>query len=111
MVCRFGLDEGVFFFLFDRIEYNPLFDLLVQQGVPRRYSTLLWKIYMGLTVFFPRTFFLYGNERFNIERGVKQPDVISPILFNAGLGHAMPKWKAKLFHSPTFDMLDAWICG
>ena len=26
---------------FDRIEYNPLFDVLLQQGVPRRYSTLL----------------------------------------------------------------------
>ena len=25
-------------------------------------------------------------------------DVISPILFNAGLEHAMRKWKAKLFH-------------
>ena len=29
---------------------------------------------------------------------VKQGDVISPILFNAGLQHAMRKWKAKLFH-------------
>ena len=62
MVCRFGLDEGVFFFLFDRIEYNPLFDLLVQQGVPRRYSTLLWKIYMGLTVFFPPHLFAWERK-------------------------------------------------
>jgi len=37
-----------------------------------------------------------GNERFTIERGVEQGDVISPI-FNAGLEHAMRKWKAKLF--------------
>ena len=29
---------------------------------------------------------------------VKQGDVISPILFNAGLEHAMRKWKAKLVH-------------
>ena len=77
---------------FDRIEYSPLFDALLQQGVPRCYCTLLWKLYKG------QTGSVHGSERFNIERGVKQGDVISPILFNAGLEHAMRKWKAKLVH-------------
>ena len=77
---------------FDRIEYSPLFDALLQQGVPRSYCTLLWKLYKG------QTGSVHGSERFTIERGVKQGDVISPILFNAGLEHAMRKWKAKLFH-------------
>ena len=77
---------------FDRIEYSPLFDALLQQGVPRSYCTLLWKLYKG------QTGSVHGSERFTIERGVKQGDVISPILFNAGLEHAMRKWQAKLFH-------------
>ncbi len=63
---------------FDRIEYSPLFDALLQQGVPRCYCTLLWKLYKG------QTGSVHGTERFTIERGVKQGDVISPILFNAG---------------------------
>ena len=77
---------------FDPIEYSPLFDALLQQSVPRCYCTLLWKLYKG------QTGSVHGSERFNIERGVKQGDVISPILFNAGLEHAMRTWKAKLVH-------------
>ena len=64
---------------FDRIENSPLFDALLQQGVPRCYCTWLWKPYKG------QTGSGHGSERFNIERRVKQGDVISPILFNAGL--------------------------
>ena len=96
---------------FDRIEYSPFFDALLQEGVQQCYCTLLWKFYKGQTGFF-LTGSVHGSESFNIERGVKQGDVISPILFNAGLEHAMRKWKAKLGCSlgmvaggPTFDML------
>jgi len=39
-----------------------------------------------------------GVKRSTIENGVKQGDVSSRFLFNAGLEHAMRKWKAKLFH-------------
>ena len=41
---------------------------------------------------------MHGSEKFTMERGVQQGDVISPVLFHAGLEHAMRKWKAKLFH-------------
>ena len=43
---------------FDRIEYSPLFDALLQQSVPRSYCTLLWKLYKGLTGS------VHGSERF-----------------------------------------------
>ena len=77
---------------FDCIERSPLFDTLLQQRVPRCCCASLWKLYYG------QTGSVHGSERFTIERAVKQGDVSSPILFNAGLEHAMQKWKAKLFH-------------
>ena len=37
-----------------------------------------------------------GSEKFSIQCGVRQGDVLSPLLFNAALEHAMRKWKLKL---------------
>ena len=37
-----------------------------------------------------------SGKIFCIERGVKQGDVISPLLFNAGLEHALRKWKFRV---------------
>ena len=44
-----------------------------------------------------------NGKTFPIQRGVKQGDVISPLLFNAGLEHAMRKWKLRLQHC-GFDL-------
>ena len=44
-----------------------------------------------------------NGKTFPIQRGVKQGDVISPFLFNAGLEHAMRKWKLRLQHC-GFDL-------
>ena len=41
--------------------------------------------------------FLQGPQ-FPIKRGVKQGDVLSPLLFNAGLEHAMKKWELRVQH-------------
>ena len=45
---------------------------------------------------------LYCNQTGDVN-GVKQGDVISPLLFNAGLEHAMRKWKLCFQHC-GFDL-------
>ena len=70
---------------FDRIEYNALFDAFKVQGVPHAYLQLIVSWYhdqIGLV----------QGRQFPIKRGVKQGDVPSPLLFNAGSEHAMRKW-------------------
>ena len=37
-----------------------------------------------------------GSRRFDIQRGVKQGDVLSPLLFNAGVEAALRKWKIRV---------------
>ena len=41
---------------------------------------------------------LVQGRQFPIKRGVKQGDVLSPLLFNAGLEPAMRKWKLRIQH-------------
>ena len=78
---------------FDRAEYGPLFEALLEQGVPKPYCALLWKLYQN------QSGKLQQGHGFSIQRGVRQGDVISPILFNAVLESAMRKWKRKLLAS------------
>ena len=66
---------------FDRIEYSSLFGALQSQGVSRPYFKLLAALYCNQTGD-------VNGKTFPIQRGVKQGDVISPLLFNAGLEHA-----------------------
>ena len=81
---------------FDRIEYSSLFGALQSQGVYRPYLKLLAALYCNQTGD-------VNGKTFPIQRGVKQGDVISPLLFNAGLEHAMRKWKLRLQHC-GFDL-------
>ena len=74
---------------FDRIEYNALFDALKVQGLP--YLKLMASLYHDQVG-------LVQGRQFPIKRGVKQGDVLSPLLFNAGLEHAMRKWKLRIQH-------------
>lgn len=75
---------------FDRVEYPALFEALRAQGVPSEYLALLAEMYRG------QSGHLREAEDFQIGRGVKQGDVISPLLFNAALESAMRSWKEKV---------------
>ena len=67
---------------------------------------------MALTIFLYLLTMLYadqtasvnGSDTFPIERGVKERDIISPILFNAALELAFRRWKVRLNgHGWLFD--------
>ena len=74
---------------FDRIEWVHLFDALTQQGVPVEYSSLITALYEN------QTGVLSDTEIFEIGRGVRQGDVLSPLLFNAALEHCIRRWKGR----------------
>ena len=73
---------------FDRVDHKTLFHSLRQQ-MDAEYVNLLERLYQHQ----------YGNvgkHNFRINRGVRQGDILSPLLFNAVLEQAMRKWKHKL---------------
>ena len=41
---------------------------------------------------------MHGGRPFDIQRGVKQGNILSPMLFNAALECALRKWKGKCEH-------------
>ena len=92
-ICPCGLASLDLTKAFDRADYGPLFEALLEQGVPKPYCALLWKLYQN------QSGKLQQGHGFSIQRGVRQGDVISPILFNAVLESAMRKWKRKLLAS------------
>ena len=64
---------------FDRVEHNQLFQALREQHVPQPYIPLLRAIYSS------QSGAVHGGRPFDIQRGVKQGDILSPMLFNAAL--------------------------
>ena len=68
---------------FDRVDHTALFHALRQQ-MDTEYVDLLENLY-------ETQYGNVGSHRFPISRGVRQGDVLSPILFNAVLEHAMRK--------------------
>ena len=67
---------------FDRISYHAVFQALRDQNVPEGYIQLLNLLYQN------QTGSVNGSKLFSILRGVKQGDVISLMLFNAGIEKA-----------------------
>ena len=74
---------------FDRIEHRALFSSLREQGVPAHYFGLLSRLY-------DHQWGTVGESRFSIQRGVRQGDVLSPMLFNAAVETVIARWKATL---------------
>ena len=75
---------------FDRIAYASLFQALRVHGLPEYYIHLLIALYSNQRAS------VHGSEYFEIARGVKQGDIISPILFNCALEVAFSRWKRNL---------------
>ena len=75
---------------FDRIQHEPLFEALREQGVPNPYIQLLAALYEN------QQGCVNGSRMFLIQRGVKQGDVLSTLLFNAGLEAAFCYWRTQL---------------
>ena len=74
---------------FDRVEY---FRALLDRGVPTSYCSLPWTLHQH------QQGTLRHGPSFSIQRGVKQGDVISPVLSNAALQTAVRNWKLHLSH-------------
>ena len=75
---------------FDTIQFTPLFTALRNQGVPEAYVQLLAALYEK------QKGSVNGSTLFDILRGVKQGDVLSSMLFNAGLEAAFSEWRCRL---------------
>jgi len=58
--------------------------------VPESYIALLAALYSN------QSGIVNGSDSFEINRGVKQGDIISAMLFNAGLEMAFRRWKLRL---------------
>ena len=81
------------------MKFGPLFAALRDQEVPEAYIQLLSALYEK------QQGCVDGSRKFPIERGVKQGDVLSSMLFNAVLESAFRVWKTKL-HTHGFLLHD-----
>ena len=75
---------------FDRVEQDALFCALEEQGLEPGYRYILQQVYKD------QIGILNENISFPISRGVRQGDVLSPMLFNAVLEKALSMWKSQL---------------
>ena len=71
---------------FDRVEHGALFQALRDQNMDPELVALLEMLYQ-------KQIGIVDEHMFPINRGVRQGDVLSPVLFNAVLEHAMNEWK------------------
>ena len=77
---------------FDTIDHKCLWQALARQNLPSNYIHLLQKLYDDLTAVVKTD---KQSRRFSIERGVKQGDPLSSLLFNALLGDIFQQLKIQ----------------
>ena len=77
---------------FDTIEHDELWKTLLNQGVPSNYIDLLKKLYCNQEA---EVQIEHARRCFNIERGVKQGDPLSSLLFLAVMEDCMAGLKDK----------------
>lgn len=79
---------------FDSIKHNYLIEALRNQGVPETYTNIIKDMYRNVK---SRIITDKIGNYFNIERGVKQGDPLSPLLFNCALEEIIKqtKWNEK----------------
>jgi hypothetical protein len=77
---------------FDSVNHDNLWAAMLEQGVPKTYVQFLRKLYDGQSGQVQTDCL---SKRFDIGRGTRQGDPISPILFNSALEDLMRKLTSK----------------
>ena len=75
---------------FDQVEHQATFEAIRTQGTPECYIHLLIALYDNQRAK------VNESDEFNTRHGVKQGDIVSPILFNYTLEVKKSKWKRRL---------------
>ena len=75
---------------FDTIDHHALMQSLRSKGLPDAYISLLSMMYTNQKAS------ANGSSKFPIQRGVKQGDTLSAILFNCVLDIAFDTWRLSL---------------
>ena len=75
---------------FDKVFHESVIEAILQQGVDEAHASLLQELYWG------QTGQVGTSDVFQLFRGVRQGDVLSPCLFNAVMEMVFNRWKDRL---------------
>ena len=75
---------------FDRVDHEALFAALADHGIPKNMILLIRRLYSN------QIGRVNESKEFPIERGVKQGDILSPMLFNAIMEVLVHRWKQRV---------------